>query len=761
MSFAASYKKAPRFLPEAVTKLIRNLQPTIAWSPSEHYFCYRRDIEAGHEYIIFDLPAKSKQPLFDHAWLAKKIGQQLSKSISPQSLPIENIQFKTDEIIQFHIENFMGEYHLRTRELNFSTVPEITAMLHCPSVLQLWGLSPTQFALRLRSPDQHWEIYCRNFNLFLYGIAQNKEYQLTTNGDESQPYATSPDTNLTAITLQRLGTILPPMAIWSPDSQKVVTFQCDQRAVEKLPLLQSVPEDQTFRPRIYDAHVPFVGDNAVPLIQLGIIDINKKTFESLPLPPLLPALVGSPIEAGYVWWSSDSQKIFFIREERGNHKLSLCEYHLATAQLRTIITETSHQYVETDQLILWQNYTQVLEGSREVIWLSNRNGWNHLYLYDLATGKLTNAITQGEWMVRKVLHVDISERWIYFLGNGKETNVDPYYRYLYRARLDGSEVQCLTPELADHTIVFSPSQQYFVDYFSTMNSIPATTIRQKNGQEVTLLAQADFTQLFDLGYKQPQPFCVKGADDETDIYGVIYFPSDFDATKKYPIIDDIYPGPQLTRVPKTYCIDPPEYFYGCWWPQTLAELGFIVINIDGRGTPLRSRKFHHYSYQHLETAGGLEDHVTVLKRLAQEYSYLDINKVGILGQSAGGYAATRALLDYPDFFRVGVCVSGLQDLRSYLAFWGERYQGLPTEINYIEQSNYRLAAQLKGQLFLIHGDMDDNVHPANTLQLVDALIKADKDFDMLIVPNGNHGLYFINDYVRRKIWDYFIQHLLN
>ncbi|QMT61550.1 S9 family peptidase [Legionella sp. PC997] len=756
------YERAKKFLPQNVVSLIKNLQPAISWAPQDKYICYRHDTTEGYEYFIFNLQTRIKELAFDHSALAKQIAEQLNREVQAVALPIHQIECVEEHILYLHIEQFIFKYERTTQVL--SQIPQAekpAAMPRCPTIMELWGLLPTLIVPRVRSPDTCWDLYCKQHNLFLFSFKENKEYQLTTEGTATNAYGVSPDTNLSSLTLRRMQTELPPMAIWSPDSKKIVSFQCKQGHVKKLALLQHVPEDGSFRPQVHEAHIPFLGDEFIPEIKLCWIDVQEKKVNEIDMPPLMPALVGSPIEAGYVWWSADSTKIFFLKEERGNHQLSLCEFNVGSQKLRVIFTENAKEYVEPSQLILWQNYTRILEPSNEFIWLSTHQGWAHLYLHDLRTGEIKNPITQGTWTVRKVFHVDEKHRWVYFLGNGKEPGSDPYFRYLYRARLDGSEVQLMTPETADHSIVFSPSQEYFVDYYSSMESLPITKLRDKNGQEIDTLEKADFSHLFSLGYKHPEPFCLKGADGETDIHGLIYFPTDFDPKNTYPIIDDIYPGPQLTRVPKTYCYDPPEYFYGCWWPQSIAELGFIVVNIDGRGTPLRSKKFHEYSYQHLETAGGLEDHVAVIKFLAKHCSYIDLNRVGILGQSAGGYAATRALLNYPDFYRVGVCVSGLQDLRSYLAFWGERYHGLPHDVDYTLQSNYSLADQLKGKLFLIHGDLDDNVHPSNMLQFVDALIKADKNFDMLLVPNANHGLYFMHPYVWRRIWDYFVEHLKN
>ncbi|KTC91159.1 DPP IV N-terminal domain-containing protein [Fluoribacter dumoffii] len=753
------YEKAKKFLPQNIMGLIKNLQPTIAWSPDEQLICYRHDVAEGYEYLVFDLRSKKKELAFDHSFLAQKIAEHLNKEVNASSLPVETITFLNDHLLQLHIGEFIFQYDRSSQKVLIQDKAKPVAMTHCPTIKEIWGFVPTLLLSRIRSPDERWDIYTKDYNLYLLSLEEQKEYQLTADGSRTHPYATSPDTNLTSLTLRRMQTILPPMALWSPDSQKLVTFQCNQEHVEKLALLQHVPEDGSLRPQVFEAHVPLVGDEIIPEIQLCLLDVSERKLRQIDMPPLMPALVGSPIEAGYVWWSEDSKKIFFIKEERGNHQLSLCELDIAREQQRVILTEKSHTFVEPSQLILWENYTRILQDTNEFIWMSAHNGWPHLYLHDLQTGALKNPITKGEWTVRKVFHVDTANRWIYLLGNGKEPDADPYFRYLYRARLDGSEVQLLTPETAEHTIVYSPSQEYFIDYYSTMDSLPTTKLRATDGQEIATLEQADFSQLFGLGYKFPQPFCCKAADGETDIYGLMYFPTDFDPQKKYPLIDDIYPGPQLTRVPKSYCFDLPEYVYGCWSAQSLAELGFIVINVDGRGTPFRSKKFHEYSYQHLETAGGLEDHMAAIRYLARQYSYIDMERIGIIGQSAGGYAATRALLAYPDFFKVGVCVSGLQDLRSYLAFWGERYQGMPDEVDYSAQSNYPLVNTLKGNLFLIHGELDDNVHPANLLQLAEALIKADKDFDMLIVPNANHSLYFTSTYVWRRIWDYFILHL--
>ena len=376
-------------------------------------------------------------------------------------------------------------------------------------------------------------------------------------------------------------------------------------------------------------------------------------------------------------------------------------------------------------------------------------------MYDGKTGKLKHQITSGAWVVRDIIRIDDVGRWLYFTGAGREPARDPYYQHLYRIKLDGSLLELLTPENAHHEVSFSPSGNYFIDTYSRVNLPPVSVLRTADGRLVRKLETADISNLLESGWKYPQPFRVKARGDSTDIYGVIYFPSNFDNQKKYPVIESIYPGPQVIRTQKDFS---PMGYGEC---QALAELGFIVVTIDGMGTPFRSRAFHDVSYGNLGEAGGLQDHVSGFRQLAVERPYMDLSRVGIYGHSGGGYASTRAILAYSDFYKVAVSSAGNHDQRGYLANWGERYQGLPNGANYEGQDNASLAKNLQGKLLLAFGDMDDNVHPALTIQVIDALIKANKDFDLILLPNANHSFRqpSRSPYFTRRLWDYFVRHL--
>jgi dipeptidyl aminopeptidase/acylaminoacyl peptidase len=341
---------------------------------------------------------------------------------------------------------------------------------------------------------------------------------------------------------------------------------------------------------------------------------------------------------------------------------------------------------------------------------------------------------------------------VYFNASGRETGEDPYLRHLYRVNLDGSDLQLLTPEAADHEISFANSGRYFIDSYSRADLPTVSLLRSADGNVIRELARADVTKLAASGWKPPEPFRATAADGVTEICGLMFRPANFDPGKKYPVLDAIYPGPQTIKTPKNF----PATLAGDG--QDMAQLGFVVVTVDGRGTPFRSKAFHDFSYGKLGTAGGLEDHIAALRQLAKVHAYMDLDRVGIYGHSGGGYATVRAMLTYPEFYKVGVASAGNHDMRGYLARWGEKYIGPVNGDNYLEAANPVLAANLKGKLLLAWGDMDDNVPPSLSMQLVSALIKANKTFDMLVLPNRNHS-FFNDPYFIRRRWDYLVEHL--
>ncbi len=608
---------------------------------------------------------------------------------------------------------------------------------------------------KLKSPDNNWAFWLKDHNIFLTDLKHQQDYQLTTDGKQYYDYASSPETNTRAITQRLESSVLPPIAVWSRDSRKIVTHKLDQRLVKTLHLLQNAPEDSK-RPVLHSYRMSFSGDENLPLAELIVVNVLNKTVIPLKMEPLLSPYL-TPIEFKWVWWSNDNQKIYFLRETRGSKELTLYVADANTGIINPLIQEAAETYIEPSQHFLWPHQIIVLENTNEIIWLSERSNYAHLYLYDNENNVPKQAITKGDWCVREVHYYDEKNNWLYFTACGYYKDIDPYYKQLFRCHLDGTEMECLTKDNAHHSIYISLDKNCFLDTYSTINTEPVSLLKSMDGKTICHLETADIQGLKALNWVTPKRFIVKARDGLTPIYGNMYFPSHFDINKKYPIIDHIYPGPQLHRVPLNFTLHGAIFRSG-WTAQALAELGFIVVHIDGFGTPGRSKAFHDMTYQNMSDCS-IPDHVTAIKQLAEENVFIDLERVGITGYSGGAFAAARAMLMYPDFFQVGVAASGNHDLRCYPASYGEKYNGLNTDI-YAEQSNAHYAKRLEGKLLLIHGEMDDNVHPCATLQLADALIKENKDFDMLIMPNQNHRSTFDHPYYMRRQWDYFVMHLL-
>lgn len=456
-------------------------------------------------------------------------------------------------------------------------------------------------------------------------------------------------------------------------------------------------------------------------------------------------------------WSPDGTHACFIEESRGYREARLHVMDAATGATRVGHVERSRTHVDRYPL-----YALLGDGSQAIL-SSERNGWKHLYLVDTHAGNVLGRITQGAWSVRELLYVDERARTVYFTAGGKEQGMDPYYRQLYRVGWDGRGLVRLSADDADHEIAFSPLGRYFIETVSRIDTPPVSRLRRSDGNLVRELQRADVSRLLAAGWTPPEPFQAKAADGTTDLHGAIFRPSDYSPDRRYPVLDAVYPGPQTIRTVKSFDVERMAS------EQALAELGFIVVTIDGRGTPLRSKAFLDASHGDLGNAGHLEDHVAVLRQLAGRDPAMDLDRVGIYGHSGGAYAAARALLTHPDLYKVAVASAGNHDLRSYWAEWGERFQGPPAEGSYAGQANAALASRLRGKLLLVHGTLDDNVHPDATLQLVDALIDANKDFDLLLLPNRNHGLRNLtgdasgrhqDPYFLRRRWDYFVRHLL-
>ena len=598
-----------------------------------------------------------------------------------------------------------------------------------------------------RSPDGKRAAYIRDYNLWVRNIATGHETQLTTDGQKDFGYATD---NAGWIKSDR------PVLLWSPDSRKIATFQQDDRPVGEMYLVTT----KVGHPDLQRWKYPLPGDSAISMIHRVVINVDSPRVIRFQMPPdahrstLCDHVICRGTEWADVEWYPDGSHVAFVSTSRDHKHEVFRVADAATGSVRDVFREdVATQYESGNGTVNWR----VLPASNEVIWFSERDDWGQLYLYDLATGQLKSKITSGEGNVAQLRRVDEKNRTLWFLGNGKERGRDPYFRAFYKTGMDGKGLALLTPEDADHEIALAPSGQYFIDTYSKPDVPPVTVLRDLSGKSIVTLETADIAGLRATGWKPPMPITVKARDGKTDLYGLMYVPTNLDRTKKYPIVNHIYPGPQ------TGSVGGRSFSPARGDAQSLAELGFIVVEIDGMGTPWRSKSFHDAYFGRMGD-NTLPDQVAGMKEIAARYPWIDINRAGIYGHSGGGFAAADAMFRYPDFFKVGISESGNHDQREYEDDWGERYQGLLARTpdgsdNYAAEANQVLAKNLKGKLLLAHGTMDDNVPPYNTLLVVNELMKANKDFDFILLPNRAHG--FGNEpYMVRRRWDYFVKYLL-
>jgi len=608
------------------------------------------------------------------------------------------------------------------------------------------GVAPRTEA---RSPDGKSVAFVRDWNLWVRDVATGRETALTTDGVKDFGYATD---NAGWTRSDR------PILVWSPDSKKIATFQQDQRQVGEMYLVDT----KVGHPNLQAWKYPLPGDAVVTMIQRVIVDLTSPDA-----PRMVRVQLGSDQhrstlcddvacrgEWGDVQWSPDGSTLAFVSTSRDHRHEQLRVANASTGAVRDVLEEKSETFFESGTgRVNWR----FLPGSNEVLWFSERDNWGHLYLHDLQTGREKRAITSGEGNVTQVLHVDEKNRLLYFTAVGKEKGRDPYFRHLYRIGFDGNNLQLLTPADADHDVTLSPSGRFFVDSYSKPDVPPVAELRAADGKLILTLEKADISRLLATGWQPPTPITVKARDGSTDLYGLMFKPTTLDPSKKYPIVNHIYPGPQTGSVGgRTFSAARGD-------AQALAELGFVVVEIDGMGTPWRSKKFHEAYYGNMGD-NTIPDQVTGMQQLARRFAWIDIDRAGIYGHSGGGYATATAMFRFPDFFKVGISEAGNHDNRVYEDDWAEKWQGLlktnaDGTTNYDNQANQLVAKNLKGKLLLAHGTMDTNVPPYNTLLVVDELIKANKDFELLMLPNRGHG--FGNEpYMVRRRWDYFVRNLL-
>ncbi|MET8761318.1 DPP IV N-terminal domain-containing protein [Lentzea sp. NPDC004782] len=606
-------------------------------------------------------------------------------------------------------------------------------------------IAPPGNPLEISSPDGKFAVSRRGQDL--WARSGDREWALTTDGSDDHGYGYGPDAMSYRTLMGKFGLPhLPPALAWSPDATKVLAHRTDERTTRQTWLLESSPVS-ALRTQRY----AYPGDPDLPLAELVVFDVAAGTTVRAQCEPLLMPEF-SPITAGWAWWASDSSAVYFLRRTRDLHTVTLNRLDAATGEVTVVLTETGDTRVTPNQFMYGLPIVRVL--ADEVLWFSQRDGWGHLYRYDLHTGALLGQVTSGEWLVREILHVDETSRVVHFTASGLVAE-DPYRRTVCSVGLDGTGFRLVTDDTLDHIVTVAPNGKYFVDSASTVDTPPVTSVRDWSGRVLVSLERADISRLLDTGWTAPERFCVKAADGSTDIYGLLYKPRGFDPSASYPVVDSIYPGPQVTRVEP--CFDPGGMGLDA---EPLAALGFVVVALDGRGTPGRSKAFLDVSYGHLADAGSLDDHVAALHQLAASRPWMDLSHVGVMGHSGGGFAAGRAMLAFPETYHAGVALSGSHDARCIGLGWAESCDGADNPEAWLRASNTELADRLRGKLLLMHGELDDTVHPDHTLRLADALIAAGKDFEMFIVPGAEHLYLDKLAYVRTRCWDFLVRSLM-
>ncbi len=570
-----------------------------------------------------------------------------------------------------------------------------------------------------KSPDGTKEAFIRNYNVYVKDLSTGKESALTIDGG--------------------LGFYYSCYLSWSPDGKKIAVNKLRRAEKHYVSFVESSPKDQ-LQPKLHTMEYCKPGDE-VDYHEPRIINLETGKV-LIPSTDLFP----HQYYLGRLSWMKDSRDVLFDYNERGHKIYRVLQLSAETGQVRTVIEEKSDKFVTYNR-----QFRHILKGQKEMIWMSERDNWNHLYLYDITKAKPVRQITKGEWYVRGVLRVDEEAGCIYFTANGMVPGEDPYLIRYYRIGLDGKDLVCLTPETGNHSAVFSSDMKYLIDTYSLADTPPVTVLRDgATGRILMPLEKADISKLLEAGWRAPEVFHAPGRDGKTEMWGLIQRPSHFDPSKSYPIIEYIYAGPGDAYVPKSFI----SYK---WTSTALAELGFIVVQLDAMGTSYRSKAFEEVCYKNLKDAG-FPDRMAWIKAACSQYPYMDVSRVGIYGSSAGGQESTTAVLLHPEFYKAAYSASGCHDNRMDKIWWNEQWMGYPVDSSYIECSNVENAHKLTRPLMLVVGEMDDNVDPASTMQLVNALVKANKDFDLLVLPGEKHTVG--GTYGEHKRYDFFVKHLM-
>ncbi|MGE5361255.1 MAG: DPP IV N-terminal domain-containing protein [Bacteroidales bacterium] len=755
---AADYARAERFLAPAVSSLVVGGTATANWLPDERFW-YRSTTLDGTEFILVDPAKRTRLPAFDHATLAAALSAAAGSNYSAKQLPFQSIDLSADgKNLSFDLGG--RRWTCDVQGAKCAATGEAVARGGTAGAGRgaggrgdrggggrgggSAGATSSDGRPLAASPDGKRAVFVRDWNLWVRDMTTGQEKALTTDGARYFGYATD---NAGWSSSDRA------IVLWSPDSKKVATFQQDEREVGEMYLV-STPVSPVGHPTLRVSKFPLPGDKVMAMLHRVVIDVDSAKVVRFQSPPdYHRATLGDNFSVRDLQWSPDNTQLAYISTARDHKQAVLRVADSATGAVRTVMDETVPTQYES------RVGCRVLWATNEVIWFSERDNWGHLYLYDFTNGRLKAQITRGDGPVTGIVRLDEKTRTIWFTAQGREKGEDPYFRHLYRIGMDGRNYVSLTPDAGDHTVQLSASGKYLVDTYSQPDVPPVVVLRDGDGRLLVKLEQADISKLLATGWKPPLPITMKARDGKTDIYGLLFRPTNFDPSKKYPVVNNVYPGPQ------TGSTGGRSFSAARGDRQALAELGFIVVTIDGMGTPGRSKAFQDAYYGAMGRDNTIPDQIAGMKELAQKYPWVDVGRAGIWGHSGGGFATTTAMFRFPDFFKAGIAESGNHDQRVNEDDWGERYQGLLVRNpdgsdSYDAEANQNFAKNLKGHLLLAHGTMDTNVPPYQTLLIADALIKANKDFDLIMLPNQNHGYGTASNYMMRRRWDFFVRHLM-
>jgi dipeptidyl-peptidase 4 len=699
-----------------VNKRVFNPHITVTWFPDSTGFSFTTQDKNGKQFNQYLYSSGKTGSLFNHERFADSLSRKLNKPVKSTDLPLSDVRYTSPVRITFTAEGQAYELNIPDYKISRTRASQPNRMEQA-------------------SPDGKWIAYTENHNLFVRSGVTGEKKQLSTAGKKDYEYASFYGWG--EIIEGENGERPPHFRVqWSPDSKWIHTFICDLSKGQKMYLLDwSI--DTLYRPKLLSYYRGSPGDT--DMVYMVPVIFNVETGEEVLLTEF------RNVNAASFEWSEKPSVIYAENQVRGYQQTDLYQYDMSAKTKELLYSEKSK--TNTDGYNSW-----MLETLNKAIIASENDGWRQLYILDLKNKNVT-PLTKGEYYINDIAFIDKPAKSILFIASGKEPGRNPYLQHLYRIGIDGGTPKLLTPEDLNHEISISPDGRYFIDNMSTASQPTRTVLRDAvSGKIISEISKADITGLTSLGYRFPETFTATARDGVTTIYGAIWKPTYFDPAKKYPVIDQSYTGPHTNMYPRSFSASINRS------NQALAELGFIVVTIDGMGTAGRSKAFHNVSYKNM--GKNLLDHVLAIRQLAKKYNWIDTTRVGIFGHSAGGYDAGHAMLEFPDFYKVAVASSADHDFRMEKDWWPEMYMGWPVDSTYHQASNITMAGNLKGKLLIVHGGIDENVNPSATFKLAEALVKADKEFDMLIFPSQRHGyqgkatLYF-----NKKLWNYFVEHL--